>query len=201
MSPPNIHNPAKWNKKFKDNTATFDQVKKSMIHLHSPFLDSKSADSLTRLRLGKTLFNNQLLTIGLIDEDYCHTCSREYDLNITEDYRHALFQCPAVQIVIKNITNTFFPNLTTPFDISDILLSINSNKHTLYRGPTGQELASLIWDYFQVYIIQCRVAKITPISVSAINEIKSQLIRILKILPKSKIAIFIKASPGLQGLL
>ena len=200
-SPPNIHNPAKWNKKFKDNTATSDKVKKSMIHLHSPFLDSKSADSLTRLRLGKTLFNNQLLTIGLIDEDYCHTCSREYDLHTTEDNRHVLFQCPTVQTVIKNITNTFFPNLTTPFDISDILLSINSNKHTLYRGPTGQELASLTWDYFQVYIVQCRVAKITPISSSAIYEIKSQLNRILKILPKSKIAIFIKASPGLQCLL
>ena len=198
FSTPNIHNPAKWKKKLHDTTVTFEQVKKSMIHLHSPYLDSKSADSLTRLRLGKTLFKNQLLAIGLVDEDSCLTCSREYNQNTTEDYHHALFYCPAVQTVLKSIIYTFFPNPTNPFNTSDILLSTNSDKHTLYRGPIGQELASLIWDYFQVYIVQCRVAQTTPISSTAIYEIRSQLNRILKLLPKSKLASFIKASPGLH---
>ena len=171
-----------------------------MIHLHSKYLDSKSADILSRLRLGKTLFKNQLLAIGLVDEDSCPTCSREYNQNTTEDYRHALFHCPAVQTVVKNISNTFFPNPIIPFNTSDILLSINSDKHTLYRGPIGQELASLIWDYFQVYIVQCRVAQTTPISSSAIYEIKSQLNRIMKLLPQSKIAFFIKTSPRLHDM-
>ena len=172
-----------------------------MIHLHSPYLDSTSADYLARLRLGKTLFNNQLFAIGLIDDDTCKTCQREYNQNCTEDYHHALFQCPAVQLIIQNIANTFFPNETNNFNVSDILLSTTSDKHNLYKGPTGQELASLIWDYLQVYLLQCRVAERTPISIIATFEVKSQLNRILKILPNSKLSIFIKKSQELQNIL
>ena len=198
---PNIHNPIKWVKKLRDNTVTTEQIKKSMIHLHSPYLDSTSADSLTRLKLGKTLFNNQLFAIGLIEDKTCKTCIREYDLHTNEDYRHALFQCPAVQTVIRDITFTFFPNQTKSFNISEILLSVNSDTHTLYMGTTGQELASLIWDLFQVYVLKCRVSQSTPISTTAIFEIKSQLNRILKILPKRKLSTFIRASPVLQNII
>ena len=201
ITPTNIHNHEKWKKKLKSNTVTPEQVKKSMIHLHSPYLDSTSADYLARLRLGKTLFNNQLFAIRLIDDDTCKTCQREYNQNCTEDYHHALFQCPAVQLIIQNITNTFFPNETNNFNVSDILLSTTSDKHNLYKGPTGQELASLIWDYLQVYLLQCRVAERTPISIIATFEVKSQLNRILKILPNSKLSIFIKKSQELQNIL
>ena len=196
-----IHNPLKWMKKLEHNNVTFKQVKKAMIHLHSPYLDSTSADILARLKLGKTLFNNQLFAIGLTDEKTCKTCIREYDNNTTEDYKHALFQCPAVQTVIHNITNTFFPNLTISFSIADVLISTITNKHNLFKGSIGQELASLIWDLTQVYVLQCRISQTTPISTAAIHEIKSQINRILKILPKSKLATFIKASPELQDLL
>ena len=171
-----------------------------MIHLHSPYLDSTSADYLSRLRLGKTLLNHQLFAIGLLDENTCNTCKREYNQNTTEDYRHTLFLCPAVQIVINSIMGTFFPNLINPLNINDILLSVTSDKHKLYKGHIGQELASLIWDYFQVYIVRCRASQVTPLSISAIYEIQSQLNRILKILPKSKMAIFIKGSPELQHI-
>ena len=196
----NIHNPAKWKKKLEHNNITFGQIKKAMISLHSPYLDSTSADIITRLKLGKTLFNNQLFSIGLNNDNTCKTCSREYDLNTPENYRHALFHCPAVQTLINNITNTFFPNPTIPFDIADILVSIISDKHHLYKGSIGQELASLIWNYFQVYIMKCRTAQTTPISTIVIHEIKSQVNRVLKILPKSKLATFIKASPELQNM-
>ena len=172
-----------------------------MIHLHSRYIDSASADHLTRLKLGKTLFNNQLFIIGLIDNDLCDTCTREFNEEIIEDYRHALFQCPAVQTIIKDISSTFFTNLTHDFNISEILISINTDKHNLYKGPIGQELASLIWDYFQVYIVQCHTAQTTPTSTPAIFQIKSQLNRILKILPKSKLSIFINSSPDLQLIL
>ena len=195
----NIHNPAKWKKKLEENNVTQEQVRKAMTHLHSRYLDSTSADTLTRLKLGKTLFNNQLTVIGIIDENSCKTCTKEYNQSTTEDYRHALFQCPAVQTVIHNITETFFPNLTHPFTISEILVSTNSDKHIFFKGHIGQELASLIWDFFQVYILQCRFAQTTPISATAIFEIRSQLNRILKLLPTSKIALFIKASPELQN--
>ena len=196
-----IHNPEKWKRKLQCNNITSVQVQKAMTRLHSPFLDSISADYLTRLKLGKTLFNNQLFVIGRLDDATCNTCYREYNQNTTEDYLHALFQCPAVQIIVHNITNTFFPNQTNSFMISDILLSTNSDKHKLYNGPIGQELASLIWDYFQVYVLQCRVSHTTPISYTAIFEIKSQLNRILKILPKSRIATYIKNSMELYNLI
>ena len=49
-----------------------------MIRLHSAYLDSTSADYLSRLRLGKTLFNNQLFTTELSDENTCKTCVRKY---------------------------------------------------------------------------------------------------------------------------
>ena len=196
----NIHNPTKWKKKLEHNYITFGQVKKAMINLHSLYMDSTSADIITRLKLGKTLFNNQLFAIGLTDDNTCKTCSREYDINISENYRHALFQCPAVQTIINDISNTFFPHQTIPFDIAEILVSIISDRHTLFKGSIGQELASLIWDYFQVYILQCRTAQTTPISSIAIHEIRSQVNRVLKILPKSKLATFIKASTELQNM-
>ena len=196
----NIHNPEKWRRKLNNNV-TYEQVKKSMIRLHSPYLDSTSSDYLSRLRLGKTLFNNQLYTIGLIDENICNTCTREYTESTTEDYQHALFKCPAVQTVVRNITKTFFPNETNSLNISDILVSINSDKHKQYKGPVGHELASLVWDYFQVYVLQCRIAQKTPVSTSAIFEIRSQLNRILKVMPKSKLAIFINSSPDLQSMI
>ena len=93
-----------------------------------------------------------------------------------------------------------YPNTKIAFDIADILVSIISDKHHLYKGSIGQELASLIWNYFQVYIIKCRTAQTTPISTIVIHEIKSQVNRVLKILPKSKLATFIKASPELQNM-
>ena len=193
-----MHNPLKWKRKLDDQYVTTEQVKKAMIHLHSPYLDSTSADYLTRLKLGKTLFRNQLFAIGLTDENNCLTCHREFDQSTIEDYKHALFQCPAVQPIIEHIKSTFFPNLTLTFSITDILVSTNSDKHKLYKGPVGQQLVSLIWDYFQVYILQCRIAHKTPVPTSAISEIRSQINRILKLLPKSKIAFFIKSSPELQ---
>ena len=196
----NLHNPSKWKRKLDDQYVTSEQVRKAMIHLHSPYLDSTSADYLTRLKLGKTLFRNQLFAIGLTDENNCMTCHREFDQNTTEDYKHALFQCPAVQLIIEHIKRTFFPNLTHSFSITDILVSTNSDKHKLYKGPVGQQLVSLIWDYFQVYVLQCRIAHKTPVPTAAISEIRSQINRILKLLPKSKIAFFITSSPELQIL-
>ena len=141
------------------------------------------------------------MAIGVLDENTCNTCKREYNQNTTEDYQHTLFLCPAVQIVINSIIGTFFPNLRNPLNVNDILLSVTSDKHKLYKGHIGQELASLIWDYFQVYLLQCRIAQRTPISITAIFEIRSQLNRILKILPNSKLSIFIKRSQYLQNIL
>ena len=138
-----------------------------MIHIHSPYLESTSADTLTGLKLGKTLFYNQLFAIGLTDKNIFKTCYREIDQNTIEDYKHAIFHCPAFKPIIEHITSTFFPNQTHPFSISDILVSTNSEKNKLYKGSVGQELASPIWDFFQVYILQSRISYKTPVPNSA----------------------------------
>ena len=187
--------------KAREHDISEKQVKNSLILLHSPYLDSAGADHITRLKLGKTLFNNQLFTIGILDEKNCNTCIREYDQEETEDYKHALFHCPAVQTIIHNITCTFFPNIINTFKIAEILISTNTDKHSLYKGVVGQELANLVWSYFQIYIIQCRTAHKTPVATTAIFEIKEQLNRILKILPNSKISTFIRSSEALSQII
>ena len=197
----NIHSPAKWRKKLGEHDISDKQVKKSLILLHSPYLDSTGADHIARLKLGKTLFNNQLFAIGLLDENNCNTCIREYNQEETEDYKHALFHCPAVQDIIHNITCTFFPNINNTFKIAEILISSNTDKHSLYKGVVGRELANLVWIYFQIYIIQCRTLHKTPVAATAIFEIREQLNRILKILPKSKISIFIRSSQALSQII
>ena len=193
-----IHNPQKWRKKLGNDGITRDQVKTTMINLHSLYLDSASADHLSRLKLGKTLFNNQLHTIGIKDEDTCTTCTREYNMNITEDYKHAMFGCPAVQTIIKSIKDTFFHNTNTCFDIGDILLAFNPKKQNPYKEDRGNVFTNLVWNLFQVYIIKCHTTDTTPIPHIAIFEIRSQINRILKILPKSKLTNVVRDSPQLQ---
>ena len=159
-----------------------------MTNLHSPYLDSTSADHLSRLKLGKTLFKNQLYKIGITDDQHCITCKKEFNSEVTEDYKHAMFLCPAVMSIINDIKRIFFPTFTTNFDIADILLSVDQNKHKQDGWKDGWEIINLIWDLFQVYIIKCHNKELTPVSQAAIFEIKSQLNRILKILPKSKLS-------------
>ena len=192
-----IHNPAKWNKRLNTTQVTRKHVKKTLINLQSPYLDSTTADYLSRLKLCKTLFNSQLHSIGISEEKNCKTCIKEFDEHIEEDYKHAMYLCPAVQQSIACVTETFFPDIPSPFNIEDILTAVTNDKHNLYKGQEGQKLASTIWDIFQTYIIKCHSSETTPVPVAAIFEIRSQLNRILKILPKSRLSLFIKSSEKL----
>ena len=69
------------------------------------------------------------------------------------------------------------------FSVGDILLATVDNVHPIYTGKTGQLLSSLIWDFYLRYISSCRIKGKTPTSINCIHEIKSQINRILKILP------------------
>ena len=109
-----------------------------------------------------------------------------------------MFYCPAIQKVIKDINATFFPNLKTSYNIGEVLLSVDTTEHHLYIGTNGKKIASLIWDLFQVYILKCRKKERTPTSFTAIFEIKAQINRILKILPKSKLSLTYNESHKLK---
>ena len=199
--PLDIHNPHKWNKKLKTSDINRDQVKKAMKNLHSPYLDSTCADHLTRLKLGKTLFKNQLYTIGFTNDNICTTCEREYNIQTTEDYKHAMHDCPAVQTIIQAIKTTFFHNSNTTFSASDILLSIDNKKPNFFKDDEGNLLTNLIWNLFQTYVIKCHNEEKTPIAPRAIFEIRAQINRILKILPHSQLAKIITSSSIIQQTL
>ena len=72
-----VHNPSKWKSKLGDNHVTRSQVKQSMINLQSKYICSDTADTLSRLRLGKPIFGNQLFKIGITDTPSCTTCYKE----------------------------------------------------------------------------------------------------------------------------
>ena len=196
-----IHNPYRWNSKINDNLVTRTHVKQSMINLQSKYLSSDVADVLSRLKLGKTLFGNQLCKIGITDTPFCYTCMKEMHTEIPENITHATYECTFVATIIAEITSTFFPNMNGHFHLRDIILATISNKHTLYEGGDGQQLASVIWDVFLNYIMKCRNAGKTPVAAICIHQIRSQLNRILKILPNSNIARHIKTRPQLGNII
>ena len=159
------------------------------------------ADILSRFKLGKTLFKNQLFHIGITDTPFCNTCSRELGTNITENITHACYDCTFISSIISEITSAFFPNINNQFQHRDIILATITNTHPLYEGKIGQQLASIIWDSFLVYILKSRSNAQTPVAAICIHEIRSQLNKILKILPQSLVALHIKARPHLQTII
>ena len=180
-----LHSPANWRSKINDNTITSKDIKQTRKNLQSRYLGSDTVDILSRLKMGKTLFRNQLQHIGSLETLYCPICIRESNMEIPEDLTHATFSCPYVNTVINEITTTFFPNLQSPFTHKDILLSITANHHTLYEGKPGQILTSLVWDHVIKYLMVARGKNVTPIPAAAIVEVKTQINRILKKLPKT----------------
>jgi hypothetical protein len=129
-----LHSPTNWRSKLNDHTITSNHIKQTRKNLQSRYLGSDTVDILSRLKMGKTLFRNQLQHIGTTETLHCPTCMRENNTEITEDLIHATFSCPYIHTIIDEITNTFFPYLQSNFTHRDTLLSIISNIHTLNEG-------------------------------------------------------------------
>ena len=160
-----------------------------------------TADVLSRLKLGKTLFGNQLFRIGITDTPSCTTCYRELGTEISENIIHATYDCTFVSAIIREITKTFFPNAYCRFFLRDIILATTTTCHPLYECTTGRQLMAVIWDIFLYYIIKCRSLSKTPTAPICLHEMHSQLNRILKILPNSKISHHIRSTPQIQCII
>ena len=195
-----IHTPSRWKSKLRDDQITRSQVKQAKINLHTIYLGSDTADILTRLKLGKTLFGTQLEKCGILDNPYCATCLRELNEEYPENIAHATYDCGSVKAVINSVLDAFFPNCNEIFYNRDILLAIIEDKHHYYTGKIGQCLASLVWDFFLKYVMTCRSNNRTPVPEICLHEIKSQINRILKILPRSEVTNFIHTSPSLSQM-
>ena len=195
--PTDIHNPKRWILKLNDIQITRKHVRTAMINLNSKYIDVPTSDIINRLKLGKTQFNNSLYSYNQIDTPYCNTCTREHNEEHTEDYLHTNFTCTSTQSVISEVSHYFFPHPETPFNKRDILLATLTDKHSLYKGRIGHELTDVIWNYYTSYIINSKQSNTTPLPSECIFLIKSQINRILKILPLSNVATFIKNQPTL----
>ena len=154
------------------------------------YLDSHNADHITRLKLGKTHFNAQLHHHHQSDHPHCNNCQTNYNLEIQEDYRHALFHCPPVKKLINGIKATFFRDSTdeNPFNITDILVSNSNYKSNEYKGQGGQDLINLIWDLFQIKITNCHTADTPPTPSLTIKWILHNIKNITKAYPKTELS-------------
>ena len=65
-----LHSPANWRSKINDNTITSKDIKQTRTNLQSRYLGSDTVDILSRLKMGKTLFRNQLQHIGSLETLY-----------------------------------------------------------------------------------------------------------------------------------
>ena len=78
-----VHNPSKWRAKLGNNQVSSSLLKQSRINLHSKYLSSDTADVLTRLKLGKTLFGTQLYRSGISDSPFERELDEEIPKSIT----------------------------------------------------------------------------------------------------------------------
>ena len=125
-------------------TITNTQIKQTRKNLMSRYLSSDASDILSRLKMGKTLFNNQLHHIGREDSPHCKNCLRETNTETHEDMKHALHSCPTIQHLMSHIIQMFFPNNNHTFSSKNTILSIMEDFHPLYEGKAGHTLASLV---------------------------------------------------------
>ena len=95
----------------------------------------------------------------------------------------------------------FFPNCNIILNISDILLAVDLRKGKAYEGDEENTFTNLVWDLLQVYIIKCHTNSSTPTTTAAIFEIRTQINRVLKILPNCQLANICNASPQISQAL
>ena len=177
-------------RKIRDRNIHQNSCKECLTRLHSRYIDSHNADHITRLKLGKTHFNAQLHHHNQSDDPYCNYCKVNYNTNVQEDYKHALYHCPSITKIIKGIKATFFRDNSAEnfFDITDILISNSNYKSNDYMGQGGQDLINIIWDLFQIKLVNCHTAGTSPIPSLTIKWILHNIKSITKAHPNSELS-------------
>ena len=200
QNPKDLHSPSNWRSRLDDPTITSTHVKQSRKNLTSRYLGSDTADTLSRLKLGKTYFGTQLYHVDSSNSTLCKTCLRETQTEVEEDLVHATFSCPHTYETLQAIAHKYFPGQDFNFTHKNILLSVTEDLHPLYTGKPGQLLNSLVWDFTLCYLMNCRSKEKTPIPEIAIKHIQEGISRILSLLPKTLVAKHISNSPELCNI-
>ena len=124
-------------------------------------------------------------------------------MEVSEDYKHALYHCPTTRAIIHNIIINYFPdtNENNYSSISDILVDSTHYSHKTYEGNEGKQLINIIWDTFQVSIATAHSAGKPPTYANTNKLLTSALTDITKLLPLSKVSKAIRRSEFLSGKL
>ena len=107
-TPKELHSPTNWRSKLNDTTITSKHIKQFRKNLQSRYISSEIACKITRLKLGKTLFGNQLPHIGSDETTFCKTCIRETQTETVEDLAHG-----SCNLYVPPHTNNYRCNNTT----------------------------------------------------------------------------------------
>ena len=70
-------------------------------------------DVLTRIKLGKTLYGQQGVHAGVLEDPWCPTCKEEDDLEIEDSLAHSNYSCPHVFRIIEDMSKYFFETIPT----------------------------------------------------------------------------------------
>ena len=194
----NFLNPESWQAKLSDQNITENDIKQSLISLHSPLLPRDIVDYKTRLVLHKTQFRLMINKHKEEVEPWCQNCIREEGVRVNETALHALYDCPAVNYIIGKIANDFElindENTLRPGKI--IINSPFTVKGKLDQTKT--DLSNVIWCTVLKEILNARGKDKTPVYSIILAEVLLTLHNIVINIKGHRVTLFIKSRKDLM---
>ena len=117
-------------------------------------------DILTRIKMGRTLYGQQGVHAGVLDDPWCTTCKQEDDLEIEDSLVHSNYSCPHVFNIIEGISKYFLETIPTCKDF--ILGVFQSNIDRNLDKQYGCLISSLIYN-LTVHLITKRRRACKPL--------------------------------------
>ena len=142
-------------------------------------------DTLTRIKLGRTLYGPQGVHAGIIDDPWCSLCQEEDNLEIEDSLAHHNYNCPHILPIIREVSKYFFD--CTPSIKSYIMGVTNSPLDQNIDKQYGCLIASLVFNLSVHMITTRRRAKQVLVGTIIIKNIISKFQLLLLHYPSSKL--------------
>ena len=136
-------------------------------------IPSDTNDILTRIKLGRTLYGQQGVHAGVLEDPWSLLCKEEDDLEIEDSLAHSNYSCPHVFRIIRDMSKYFL--VTTP-TIKDYILGVTKSNidHTLDK-QYGCLISSLLYNLSVQLITKRRRASQPLVGSQIIKDIISKL--------------------------
>ena len=172
-------------KNLNDDTITSTLVKRMKTNLLIKEIPSDINDTLTRIKLGRTLYGPQGVHAGILDDPWCSLCQEEDNLEIEDSLAHHNYNCPHIFPIIREVSKYFFD--TTPSIRNYILGATNSPLDRNIDKQYGCLIASLVFNYCVHMITTRRRANQVLVGTVIIKNIISKFQLILLHYPSTKL--------------